>query len=176
MQVSTNRTWNCLISVCACAISIYAGLNYSAISATAQAPVKITNKSEQISEKILNLKQSQQRWIEINLNDQKLSAWEGDELVYQANVSTGKRSTPTLTGIFAIQTKLPVSRMRGADYDIPDVPFTMYYDGNYAIHGAYWHKNFGTPVSHGCVNLPPKKAKWLFNWAKVGTPVIVKRS
>ncbi len=89
-------------------------------------------------------------------------------------MSTGKKSTPTLTGVYAIQTKLPKARMRGADYDIPDVPSTMYYDGNYAIHGAYWHSNFGTPVSHGCVNLPPKKARLLFNWAKVGTPVIVR--
>jgi lipoprotein-anchoring transpeptidase ErfK/SrfK len=176
MQVRTYLTWqHRLISICACAISISASVNYSLISTAAPVPVKAASKSERISQKITNLKQSQQRWIEINLKEQKLLVWSGNELVYQTKVSTGKRSTPTLTGIFAVQTKLPVARMRGADYDIPDVPSTMYYDGNYAIHGAYWHKNFGTPVSHGCVNLPPKKAKWVFDWAKVGTPVIVRK-
>lgn len=63
--------------------------------------------------------------------------------------------------------------MRGADYDVPNVPYTMYYHRGYALHGAYWHRKFGTPVSHGCVNLAVNHAKWLFNWAGVGTSVIV---
>ncbi len=176
MQVRTYLTWQRrFISVCACAISISIGLNCSSISIAAPTPVKVTNNSEKISQAITKLQQSKERWIEINLKEQKLSAWSGNQLVYKINVSTGKRSTPTLTGVFAIQTKLRVARMRGADYNIPDVPFTMYYDGNYGIHGAYWHNNFGTPVSHGCVNLPPKKARLLFDWAKVGTPVIVRK-
>jgi lipoprotein-anchoring transpeptidase ErfK/SrfK len=64
--------------------------------------------------------------------------------------------------------------MQGQDYDVPDVPYTMYYSGNYAIHGAYWHNQFGTPVSHGCVNVAVDHAEWLFNWTALGTPVIVK--
>ena len=63
--------------------------------------------------------------------------------------------------------------MTGPGYDVPDVPYTMYYDGGMAIHGAYWHNMFGTPVSHGCTNVAVNHAKWLFDWASVGTPVVV---
>jgi lipoprotein-anchoring transpeptidase ErfK/SrfK len=63
--------------------------------------------------------------------------------------------------------------MQGPGYDVPDVPFTMYYYRGYAIHGAYWHNNFGTPVSHGCTNVAVNHAEWLFDWADVGTPVVV---
>ncbi len=163
------------------AISVLATLNIvpqEAISAPipTPTPTPTVSKSEKITRKINELKQSQERWIEINLKQQKLTAWEGNKVIYQVTVSSGKKSTPTLTGVYAVQTKLRKARMRGADYNIPDVPYTMYYDGNYAIHGAYWHNNFGTPVSHGCVNLPPKKAQLVFNWAKVGTPVVVRRN
>jgi lipoprotein-anchoring transpeptidase ErfK/SrfK len=89
-------------------------------------------------------------------------------------VSTGKPSTPTVTGVFNIYAKYPQARMQGADYDIADVPHVMYFYGGYGFHGAYWHHRFGTPVSHGCVNLSPDKAKWLFNFASVGTPVVVR--
>jgi lipoprotein-anchoring transpeptidase ErfK/SrfK len=81
----------------------------------------------------------------------------------------------TPVGIFAIQVKLDIARMRGADYDIDNIPYTMYYDGNYAIHGAYWHHKFGTPVSHGCINVAVDHAQWLFKWAKIGTPVVVQK-
>ncbi|BDA73763.1 hypothetical protein CAL7716_079290 [Calothrix sp. PCC 7716] len=158
-------------------ISILATFNILPQQAiSAPTPTPTVSKSERITQKINELKQSQERWIEINLKQQKLTAWQGNKIIYQVTVSSGKKSTPTLTGVYAVQTKLPLARMRGADYDIPDVPYTMYYDGNYAIHGAYWHNNFGTPVSHGCVNLPPKKAQQVFNWAKVGTPVVVRRN
>ncbi|HEY9663761.1 MAG TPA: L,D-transpeptidase, partial [Allocoleopsis sp.] len=76
-------------------------------------------------------------------------------------------------GVFSIQTKQEKAWMQGENYEIPNVPYTMFYSGNYAIHGTYWHNNFGTPVSNGCVNVPVDQAAWLFNWASVGTPVIV---
>ncbi|MDF5719788.1 MAG: L,D-transpeptidase [Rhizonema sp. PD37] len=134
------------------------------------------SKTQLIAEQIQTLQKSNQRWIQINLSKQKLIAWEGEKLVYAVVISTGKKETPTLTGIFEIQSKHKSSEMKGDDYDIPDVPYTMYYNGSYAIHGAYWHHNFGTRVSHGCVNLAPNHAKWLFNWASVGTPVIISRN
>lgn len=137
-------------------------------------PVKKPTKTQIIAQAIDDLKQSDQRWIEIRLKQQRLLAWEGNQYIYGATVSTGKASTPTLKGVFAVQTKLRETRMRGADYNIPDVPYTMYYDGGYAIHGAYWHNRFGTPISHGCINLKPSQARWLFNWAKVGTPVVIR--
>jgi lipoprotein-anchoring transpeptidase ErfK/SrfK len=65
--------------------------------------------------------------------------------------------------------------MKGAGYDIPNVPYAMYYEGNYGIHGAFWHRRFGTPVSHGCVNVAVNHARWLFDWASVGTAVVITR-
>ena len=116
---------------------------------------------------------SQHRWLEVNLSQQRLIAWEGGQRIYSIPVSTGKHSTPTLQGTFAIQSKLRFARMQGADYDVPNVPYTMYFAGGYAIHGAYWHHEFGTPVSHGCVNLPVRQASSLFRWASVGTQVVI---
>lgn len=148
---------------------------WSASAAPAQKPklVAAAAKQQQIAQTIQNLKNSDQRWIEIDLSEQRLVAWEGGKRIYSMIVSTGKRSTPTLTGVFAVQTKLRTSQMQGEDYNVPDVPYVMYYDGGYAIHGAYWHNNFGTPVSHGCVNVTVKQARRLFNWAEVGTQVVV---
>lgn len=124
---------------------------------------------------LADLKQSGRQWIEINLSSQRLIAWEGSLPVYAVIISTGKTATPTPTGVFAIQTRHRSTRMQGEDYDVPDVPYTMYYDGGYAIHGAYWHNRFGTPVSHGCINVAVDHARWLFYWAAVGTPVVVHR-
>ncbi|HLO83914.1 MAG TPA: L,D-transpeptidase [Nostocaceae cyanobacterium] len=115
------------------------------------------------------------RRIEIDLSEQRLRAWEGKKLVYSARISTGKRSTPTPVGTYRINSKYRTHRMRGRGYDIPDVPYAMYFYGGYAIHGAYWHNRFGTPVSHGCVNLPVKQARKLYTWTNLGTPVVVKR-
>ena len=126
-----------------------------------------------IAQRIETLKKSGQPWIEIDLSDQHLFAWEGKQQVFTAIVSTGKAATPTYAGIYTIQRKYPQDRMRGADYDVPDVPNVLYFDRGYALHGAYWHSNFGTPVSHGCINLPVNNAQWLFNWSKVGTSLII---
>jgi len=120
-----------------------------------------------------SLKQTTSRWIEVNVATQRLIAWEGPTPVYAIVVSTGTDDHPTLPGSFAIQSKHRTARMQGDDYDVPDVPYTMYYSGGYAIHGAYWHRRFGTPVSHGCVNVAVNHAKWLYDWATVGTPVVV---
>lgn len=128
-----------------------------------------------IEEEITRLSHSDQRWILIDLSEQHLIAWEGDQPYHAVTVSTGKAETPTPTGIFAIQSKHEVARMQGADYDVPDVPFTMYYNRGYGIHGAYWHNSFGTPVSHGCTNVAVDHAEVLFDWATVGTPVIVRQ-
>ncbi len=118
---------------------------------------------------------SQPRWIEIDLSEQRLRAWEGDKLVHSYRISGGKRSTPTPIGRFRINSKYRTHRMRGRGYNIPDVPYTMYFYRGYAIHGAYWHNRFGTPVSHGCVNLPVKQARNLYNWASTGTLVVVRK-
>ena len=137
------------------------------------APTPSTPLDESIATKMMELEVSKERWIQIDLKNQRLIAWEGGNQVYLIAISTGKNSTPTRPGIFKIQTKLAKSRMRGADYDISNVPYVMFYEGNYAIHGAFWHRKFGTPVSHGCVNVAVNHARWLFDWVSVGTQVII---
>lgn len=113
------------------------------------------------------------RVIEIDLSDQTLTAWQGDVPILRTYVSTGKSSTPTVPGQFSVYHKLDSQHMFGADYDLPGVPWVMYYYGNFAIHGAYWHNAFGVPTSHGCVNMTVDEAQALYEWASVGTEVRV---
>ncbi len=132
-------------------------------------PVKLTATQQAIA----RLKKSPDRWIEVNLKTQRVIAWEGKRWVSAMIVSTGKATTPTVTGVFEVYDRYRETRMQGDDYDIPDVPYVMYFSGGYGFHGAYWHNRFGTPVSHGCVNLAVDKAKWLYDFAAIGTPVVV---
>ncbi len=112
-----------------------------------------------------------ERWINIDLSQQQLTAYEGDTPVRTTLVSTGLPRTPTPVGQYRIYVKLIKTDMRGPDYHLRDVPYTMYFSGSYGIHGTYWHSNFGQPMSAGCVNLPTPEAEWLFDWASVGTLV-----
>ncbi len=113
------------------------------------------------------------RWVDIDLSGQRVTAYEGDQAVASFLVSTGRANTPTLTGQFRVYVKLRATPMSGPGYYLPGVPFTMYFYEGYALHGTYWHSNFGTPMSHGCVNLRTPDAEWLFNFASVGTLVNV---
>ena len=112
------------------------------------------------------------RWIDINLSRQRLTAYQGNTAVFSTLISGGLPRTPTVVGRFKVNTKLTSTRMRGPGYDLPNVPYTMYFYRGYAIHGTYWHNNFGRPMSHGCVNMRTSDAAWLFNWASIGTPVV----
>jgi lipoprotein-anchoring transpeptidase ErfK/SrfK len=113
------------------------------------------------------------RWIEVNLTEQRVYAWEGDVLLNSFLVSTGTWATPTVTGTFNIWHKTPLQAMSGPGYYLPNVPFVMYFFKDYGFHGTYWHNNFGTPMSHGCVNLTIPDSEWLYNWASYGTTVKV---
>lgn len=119
-----------------------------------------------------------ERWIYVNLTEQSLTAYQGIRPVFTAFVSTGLPQYPTVQGDFQVYVKYEATRMTGgygADYyDLPNVPHTMYFYGGYGLHGAYWHNNFGVPMSHGCVNLSLPDAEWLFNWASVGTWVVIR--
>ncbi len=121
--------------------------------------------------------------IEVDRTLQMLYAYDGDTLFMEQEISTGNDDTPTPRGTFKIFHKTPSRYMQGpvpgitSDddvYDLPGVPWTMYFtkQGG-AIHGAYWHDEFGQQHSHGCVNLPPEKAKELYEWAELGTPVYI---
>jgi lipoprotein-anchoring transpeptidase ErfK/SrfK len=119
----------------------------------------------------------QAKWIEVDLSEQYLWAWEHDQVVFGTSVSTGTAAHPTPTGRFQIYVKLRYDDMTGGTagtndyYYLPDVPYVMYFYEAYAIHGTYWHHNFGQVMSHGCVNLPTDAAGWVYNWAPYGTIV-----
>jgi lipoprotein-anchoring transpeptidase ErfK/SrfK len=113
------------------------------------------------------------KWIEVNLSEQTLTAWQGDVAVMHTSVSSGRANTPTVTGRFTIGKKYKAQRMTGPGYDLPNVPWVMYFHDAYAIHGAYWHNNFGTPMSHGCVNMRSNESQMLYEWAPSGTEVYV---
>jgi hypothetical protein len=119
------------------------------------------------------------RRIEVDLGRQWLYAYEGERLIWDAPVSTGKDGFNTPPGRFAIYAKIPRKtlrgRARGESWNVPDVPSIMFYQGAVAIHGVYWHDRFGTGerLSHGCVGLAPYDAAAVYAWAPHGTPVIV---
>jgi lipoprotein-anchoring transpeptidase ErfK/SrfK len=111
-----------------------------------------------------------EKWIDVDLTLQRLTAYEGNTPIFQALVSTGLPNTPTVVGQFRIYWKLSSTAMAGPGYYLPGVPYTMYFYRGYALHGTYWHNNFGQPMSHGCVNLRTEDAQWLFNWADPPLP------
>jgi len=116
------------------------------------------------------------KWIDVNLSSQTLTAYEGQTPVFTAIVSTGTWQYPTVTGTYQVYAKYASTRMTGGSgasyYDLPNVPYTMYFYRGYAIHGTYWHNNFGTPMSHGCVNLTIPDSEWVYNWSPIGTKVV----
>jgi lipoprotein-anchoring transpeptidase ErfK/SrfK len=114
-----------------------------------------------------------ERWIDVNLSEQRVYAYEGDLVVNSFLVSTGVAETPTVTGQYQIYIKVRIQDMSGPGYYLPDVPWVMYFYEEYGFHGTYWHNNFGTPMSRGCVNMRIDDAAWLYDWASVGTAVNV---
>ena len=123
----------------------------------------------------------EERWIEVDLSEQKLRAWEGDKLFLESAVSTGLPWWPTPQGEFRIWAKLRATRMEGGTgryyYNLPNVPYVMYLKNDavpswrgYGLHGTYWHNDFGNPRSHGCVNLPTAIAKELYFWTQPALP------
>ena len=121
--------------------------------------------------------------IEVSIQNQTLVAYEGDQMVFSTRISSGINQRPDPDGIpwdtprgeFNIQSKMPSKHMGIGDLasdgsDLPGVPWTQFFltpPGN-AIHGTYWHDNFGLQMSHGCVNMRTEESKWLFRWT---TPV-----
>lgn len=139
-------------------------------------------EDEGIKELTVETRATTTKRIIVNLSEQMLYAYDGDNLFMKEPVSAGLEDTPTPRGMFTVYRKTPSRYMQGplpdvSDqvFDLPGVPWNLYFTyGGAVIHGAYWHNNFGDPWSHGCVNLPPQKAKELYAWAPVGIPVTVK--
>jgi len=125
-----------------------------------------------------------QRWIDVDLSRQVLVAYDWKQPRYVTLVSTGRTRAPTpeqsyLTpkGLHRIRGKHLTSTMDNDEpgeppYSLEDVPYVMYFRGAYAFHSAFWHDRFGRPRSHGCINLTPRDAKWLYNWAGPDLPVV----
>ncbi|WP_437726817.1 L,D-transpeptidase family protein [Sorangium sp. So ce861] len=122
------------------------------------------------------------KWIDVSINQQSLVAYEGARPVYVTLVSTGadglgdpETTRSTIQGLFRIHTKHVTVTMDGDEeeedpFDFRDVPFVQYFTGGFAFHAAYWHDDFGTARSHGCVNLSPLDAAWLFEWTTPEVP------
>jgi len=113
------------------------------------------------------------KWIEIDLFEQTIAAYEGERMVYATLISSGRTGTATPPGLYTLWSKVREGKMSNPDvedgslawYYLEDVPWTLYFNEGYSIHAAYWHDAFGFTRSHGCVNLAPRDAKWFFTWA-----------
>ena len=114
--------------------------------------------------------------LEVNLTTQTLIAYEFDKVVFQTSISSGLPfgETDTPRGKFNIDPKTPTKHMGNGnlfadvdDYELPGVPWTSFFtEAGHAFHGTYWHENFGSPMSHGCINMRTSEARWLFRWAR----------
>ncbi len=131
--------------------------------------------------KILGSTSGEEKWIEVDLSEQKLRAWEGNNLFLETLVSTGLPWFPTPTGEFRIWAKVRATKMEGGSgkyyYYLPNVPYVMFIESDkipgfrgYSLHGTYWHNDFGKVHSHGCVNLPTSVAEKLYYWANPPLP------
>lgn len=130
---------------------------------------------------VLGTVSGEEKWIEVDLSEQKLYAREGTKIVLETPVSTGLPWWPTPTGEFRIWIKLRATKMEGGEgrnyYYLPNVPYVMFFENEqvpgrlgYGLHGTYWHNDFGRPRSHGCVNLPTPMAEKLYYWAEPALP------
>jgi hypothetical protein len=125
--------------------------------------------------------QDRRTWIDVSIVKQALVAYQGSEPVYATLVSTGadglgepESTHATVRGEFLVHTKHVTATMdsdeTGDEYDMRDVPYVQYFEKGYALHAAYWHDAFGAPRSHGCINLAPVDARWLFHFTDPPVP------
>jgi LysM repeat protein len=116
---------------------------------------------------------SGEKWIDIDIGDQVLTAYQGDTAVRTFTISSGSKRYPTVTGSFRTYARIELQDMSGGSqaagdyYFQPDVPWVQYFFEGYAIHGAYWHNQFGTPIGHGCINMRVEESRWLYDWTGV---------
>lgn len=117
-------------------------------------------------------------WVDINLSSQYMVVYSGENPVLESYVSTGRPGFDTPTGTFYVSVMYPADDMEGVlggeYYNVPEVPDVLYFTGQgHAIHGAYWHNNFGAVMSHGCVNLPLDVSSWLYSHAYIGMRIVI---
>ena len=114
-----------------------------------------------------------ERYVEVVLSEQRMYAYEDGYLANTFLISSGLPQTPTPRGDFQVIRKIYSHLYAGPDYYLPNTLYNMEFTRSYYLHGAYWHNNFGHPMSHGCVNISYTNAAWLFDWVSVGTPVFI---
>ncbi|MBI3957474.1 MAG: LysM peptidoglycan-binding domain-containing protein [Chloroflexi bacterium] len=135
--------------------------------ATTEAPAAVTPGYHQHT----TFPTTTEKWIDVDLSEQRVVAYEGTTPVNAFIISSGLPGTPTVTGTFRIWAKVPVQDMYGGNraagnyYYLENVPWVQYFYEDYAFHGTTWHANFGRPASRGCINMSPEDAEWLFRWA-----------
>ncbi len=111
-----------------------------------------------------------EKWVDVDLSHQRVTAYEGTRPIASFLISSGKSRTPTVTGVFRIWAKISAQTMEGGStaagdyYNLPNVQWVSYFYRDYSFHGTYWHHNFGTPMSHGCINMTNRDAEWIYNW------------
>lgn len=117
-----------------------------------------------------------EKWIQVDLSEQRVVAWEGKTPVKTFIISSGRAATPTVTGVFRLWAKVAAQNMAGGSkedgtyYFLRNVQWVQYFYRDYSFHGTYWHNNFGHPMSHGCVNMRNEDALWLYDWAAPENP------
>jgi lipoprotein-anchoring transpeptidase ErfK/SrfK len=121
------------------------------------------------------------KWVDVSVHEQTIVAYEGQRAVYIAQVSTGigdmgdpEKTLATKRGTFTVKAKHLTATMTGDEavdaYELSDVPYVQYFEAGYALHAAFWHERFGHPYSHGCVNLTPTDAAWIWGWSDPQVP------
>ncbi len=118
------------------------------------------------------------KWVNVNLYEQVLTAYQGDKLIFATLISSGLPGWQTHPGTFKVWDQHKASAMTGAMgrsdyYSLPAVPYVMFFDNDISLHGTYWHDGFGFKHSHGCVNMSISDAKWVYDWIGQGGDLTV---
>lgn len=135
--------------------------------------------SKDLSQSVLG-ETNEEKWVEVDLSEQKIKAWEGNSLFLESLVSTGLPWWPTPPGEYRVWSKVKATKMEGGSgkyyYYLPNVPYVMFFENKdlprwrgFSLHGTYWHNDFGKVHSHGCVNLPTSVAEQLYYWTTATT-------
>jgi lipoprotein-anchoring transpeptidase ErfK/SrfK len=166
----------------AAALAVTKGSDYKGTFTYDKTPAKWTErKVARGAENLAYPATDGEKWIDVNLSRHTMTAYIGAKVVYgPVKMVNGSNVKPTVTGTFHVYYKRELQTMRGSNadgskYETPDVPWISYFHRGFALHGAPWRSSFGyagVNGSHGCVNLPVSVAKWVYDFAPIGTTVV----
>ena len=163
------------------AAAVLAGKNYKGSFKQRKVPAKWTERPiASGAERLAYHAAAGEKWVDVNLSRHTMTAYVGSKVVYgPVKMVNGSDEKPTVVGTFKVYIKREIQTMRGTNadgskYETPDVPYISYFHNGFALHGAPWRSSFGyagARGSHGCVNLPVSVARWVYDFAPIGTPV-----